>query len=161
MDGWGLREKVQACSGIPKDILGHPEQVTEVLRYLCGTDWTQGESRYLDEEKQQAFAVVMKGMLRLCTQKCSRISNLVLTREQIVDRLNLCLEKDADGVYMEDFLDFVTTDYVQALQSRREEGKTPVRNPVNYACSVIWSATDGYQRMKWLEEQEQSCFTIF
>jgi hypothetical protein len=153
-----LMKKIFDCSGIPMDILSNSNQVTDVLRYLCGTDWTKGEVRYWDEEKQEAFVVVMKAMLRLCTQKCSKISSLVLTREQIVEKLNLCIEKDSNGVYMADFIEFATSDYLEAVQSRRDEGKTPVRNPVNYACAVIWSAIDSYRRMKWLEIQENDLF---
>jgi hypothetical protein len=59
---------------------------------------------------------------------------------------------------MADFIEFATSDYLEAVQSRRDEGKTPVRNPVNYACAVIWSAIDSYRRMKWLEIQENDLF---
>ena len=98
--------------------------------------------------------MVMEAMLRLCTQHVTKLGQLVLKREDIVQRLNQCCDRDRDGYYLDGFVDVAVTDYVNALQSRRDEGKTPVRNPVNYACYVLWSATDTYQRMKWLENQE-------
>ena len=110
---------------------------------------------YYDEERNAAYPVIMNAMLRLCSQPVTKLCGLVLRREQIVERLNRCCYQYQHGLYLDDFLDDAVSDYVNAVQSRRDEGKTPVRNPVNYACSVIWSATDTYQRLKWLEQREE------
>ena len=140
--------------GIPMDCLSNKAEVTAVLCAMTGRDWRKEKTIYLDEDRNEAFPVVMEALLRLCTQSVTKLGQLVLRREDIVRRLNQCCDRDQDGYYLDGFVDVAVTDYVNALQSRRDEGKTPVRNPVNYACYVLWSATDTYQRMKWLENQE-------
>ena len=141
------------------DCLHDKTELTGVLCAMTGKDWRKENAVfYLDEEKNAAYPVVMNALLRLCSQPVTKLNGLVLRREQIVERLNRCCERDRYGLYLDEFVDVAVTDYVNAVQSRRDEGKTPVRNPVNYACSVIWSATDTYQRLKWLERQEEQNF---
>ena len=147
--------RIFEAGGIPVDCLTDKTETAQVLCAMTGRDWRKENTVfYLDEERNEAFPVVMEAMLRLCTQSVTKLGQLVLKREDIVQRLNQCCDRDRDGYYLDGFVDVAVTDYVNALQSRRDEGKTPVRNPVNYACYVLWSATDTYQRMKWLENQE-------
>jgi hypothetical protein len=141
------------------DCLTNKAEAATVLCAMTGRDWRKERTVfYLDEDRNEAFPVVMEAMLRLCTQSVTKLGQLVLKREDIVQRLNQCCDRDRDGYYLDGFVDVAVTDYVNALQSRRDEGKTPVRNPVNYACYALWSATDTYQRMKWLEQQENVLF---
>jgi hypothetical protein len=147
--------RIFEAGGIPMDSLADKTETAEVLCAMTGRDWRKENTVfYLDGERNAAYPVVMEAMLRLCTQSVTKLGQLVLKRKDIVNRLNQCCDRDRDGYYLDGFVDVAVTDYVNALQSRRDEGKTPVRNPVNYACYVIWSATDTYQRMKWLENQE-------
>ena len=151
--------RIFEAGGIPVDSLADKTETAEVLCAMTGRDWRKENTVfYLDGERNAAYPVVMEALLRLCTQPVTKLGQLLLRREDIVRRLNQCCDRDRDGYYLDGFVDVAVTDYVNALQSRRDEGKTPVRNPVNYACYVLWSATDTYQRMKWLEQQENVLF---
>ena len=150
------REQIFRAGGIPEKMFRHPDQIKEALCYLCDMDWTKGERRYLDPEKQTAFEIVMNAMLRLCTQRRSKISGVVVTQKQIVEKFNGCCRKDRYGVCMEDFIEFAVCDYVDAMQHRREAGLAPVRSPIPYAFSVLWSAADRFLQVTWEAAQEAS-----
>ena len=151
--------RIVEAGGIPLDCLADKAETAEVLCAMTDRDWRKENTVfYLDEDRNDAYPVVMEALLRLCTQPVTKIAGLVLRREEIVEKLNRCCDRDSYGIFLDGFVDVAVADYVNALQSRRDEGKTPVRNPVNYACYVIWSATDTYQRMKWLERQKDELF---
>lgn len=96
--------------------------------------------------------------MNICTRKITSISNLNLTRENIVEKLNRCCENDQYGISLWYFIQHAVADYCKAIESRRESGKSPVRNPASYAACVIWSATDSYLHELWLMEQEDQYF---
>ena len=151
--------QILEAGGIPADCLHNKAELTEVLCTMTDRDWRKENAVfYLDEEKNAAYPVVMDALLRMCSQPLTKLCGLVVCREEIVEKLNRCCERDKYGLFLYDFVDVAVTDFVSAIQSRRNEGKTPVRNPVNYACSVIWSATETYQRLKWQEQQEECLY---
>lgn len=153
-----LKERIKKAGGIPTDILNDKAKVIEALKLLGDWDWKSGKIHYYDENMQNAFQLVMDTLVTLCTRKTSRISNLTLTREQIVEKLNRCCEHDRYGTFLSDFIQHATGNYVTAIENRSESGKSPVREPASYAACVIWSATDSYLHERWMLEQEEKYF---
>lgn len=153
-----LQEKIEKAGGIPSDLLDDEAKVIDTLRVLADWDWKSGKVLFYDPEVQSAFCLVMDTLVTLCTRKTSRISNLNLTREQIVEKLNRCCEKDQFGTSLSEFIFFAADEYAAAIDKRRESGKSPVRDPAKYAACVIWSSTDSYLHDRWMQEQEEHYF---
>lgn len=153
-----LRERIKKAGGIPTDILDDEAKVVEALKLLGEWDWRAGKVVFYDEDMQNAYPLIMETLVNICTRKITSISNLNLTRENIVEKLNRCCENDQYGISLWYFIQHAVADYCKAIESRRESGKSPVRNPARYAACVIWSATDSYLHELWRMEQEDKYF---
>lgn len=153
-----LEERIKRAGGIPTDILDDEAKVVDALKLLGEWDWRAGKIVFYDEDMQKAYPLIMETLVNICTRKTTRISNLNLTRENIVEKLNRCCDNDQYGISLWDFIRHAVADYCRSIESRRESGKSPVRNPARYAACVIWSATDSYLHELWQMEQEEKYF---
>lgn len=105
-----LPERIEKAGGMPTDILDEEAKVTDALRLLADWNWKSGAVRYCDPEIQSAYQLVMDTLVILCTRKTARIGSLTLTREQFVEKLNQCCEKDRYGIFLSDFIQFAACD---------------------------------------------------
>jgi hypothetical protein len=119
---------------------------------MCEYECIQ-QGNYCEPQMREATLLMADALCSLCTKssraKDSAGRDIRVTSREVINQLNQrCIERDSDGVYIGAFLDFAAHEYLDAVQERIQHGDQPLRNPLQYAKRIMWTAINRYEQPK-------------